>query len=113
MSSNGYMPRDLETLVKRSIHEMAVRRLKSLNPIAKDLNQLDFEAALKGISINRRLLFVDFTPRSAAKKDQKISVNWENIGGYIEAKKALRQTLEWPTRYASLFASCPIRCQSG
>lgn len=33
--------------------------------------------------------------------------------GLIEPRRILRETLEWPTKYAQIFASCPLRLRSG
>ena len=46
MASNGFLPRDLEVLVRRAIHEMAIRLLDSESQ--NNLMQCDFEAAFKG-----------------------------------------------------------------
>ena len=47
MASNGYLPRDLEVLVQRAIHAMAIRLLESES--APNVMQCDFDSALKGI----------------------------------------------------------------
>ena len=47
MASNGYLPRDLEVLVQRAIHEMAIRLLESES--APNVMQCDFDSALKGM----------------------------------------------------------------
>ena len=46
-------------------------------------------------------------------KLQKSSINWSDIGGLKEAKNVLLETLEWPTKYAPIFANCPLRLRSG
>ena len=46
-------------------------------------------------------------------KLQKSSINWSDIGGLKEAKNILLETLEWPTKYAPIFANCPLRLRSG
>lgn len=33
--------------------------------------------------------------------------------GLHEPRRILRETLEWPTKYAQIFASCPLRLRSG
>lgn len=33
--------------------------------------------------------------------------------GLRKTKEVLRETLEWPTRYAAIFAKCPLRLRSG
>ena len=46
MKTNGYLPRDLDVLVRRAIHEMAFRILESGSD--PHILQCDFDAALKG-----------------------------------------------------------------
>ena len=46
-------------------------------------------------------------------KLQKSSINWSDMGGLKEAKNILLETLEWPTKYAPIFANCPLRLRSG
>ncbi|CAN3366716.1 peroxisomal ATPase Pex1p [Diutina catenulata] len=46
-------------------------------------------------------------------KLQKSGTNWSDIGGLTEAKNVLLETLEWPTKYAPIFSSCPLRLRSG
>lgn len=36
-----------------------------------------------------------------------------SLKGLRETKKVLRETLEWPTKYAAIFAKCPLRLRSG
>ncbi len=60
---------------------------------------------------------------------QKSEVKWSDIGGQSvqwsvkgyaddgiglsEPRRVLRETLEWPTKYSQIFASCPLRLRSG
>lgn len=44
---------------------------------------------------------------------QKSDVRWADIGGLHDARQILRETLEWPTKYARIFAKCPLRLRSG
>lgn len=46
-------------------------------------------------------------------KLQKSDVQWSDIGGLKEVRSVLRETLEFPTKYASVFANCPLRLRSG
>jgi hypothetical protein len=46
-------------------------------------------------------------------KLEKSSVAWSDIGGLVETRQVLRETLEWPTKYAAIFAGCPLRLRSG
>ncbi|KAI3406446.2 PEX1 [Candida oxycetoniae] len=55
-----------------------------------------------------------YTPSSLrGVKLQKSGTSWSDIGGLTDAKKILLETLEWPTKYAPIFANCPLRLRSG
>jgi peroxin-1 len=80
----------------------------------------------------------EFVPLSLRDvKLQKSEVEWGDVGGlsliiYSRAfrlkrvcdtgkpylglhntRRILRETLEWPTKYGAIFASCPLRLRSG
>ncbi|KAF0467794.1 AAA-domain-containing protein [Gigaspora margarita] len=100
----GYLAADLKTLVERTIHEGAVRNLQNnVNEVDFLLIQDDFRKAQKG--------FVPFSLRGV--KLHTSNVSWTDIGGLEETRKVLLETLEWPTKYASIFANCPLRLRSG
>ncbi|PWN50524.1 AAA-domain-containing protein [Violaceomyces palustris] len=120
-STEGYLPADLRDLVERAVHQSAVRAtLQSAEDTPKG-------AATESGSIsgsgNQKLLLTmtdftkaqeGFTPLSL--RDVKLetsSVAWSDIGGLVETRRVLRETLEWPTKYAAIFASCPLRLRSG
>ncbi|KAG0223855.1 Peroxisome biosynthesis protein pex1 [Actinomortierella wolfii] len=46
-------------------------------------------------------------------KLQSSATSWADIGGLTETRKTLLETLEWPTKYASIFSQCPLRLRSG
>ncbi|KAK4057620.1 Peroxisome biosynthesis protein pex1 [Microbotryomycetes sp. JL221] len=98
--TEGYLPADLRDLVERAIHQAAIRGTSSA---ALDLQHEDFVAAQAG--------FVPLSLRDV--KLQKSEVQWADIGGLHETRQTLRETLEWPTKYGAIFASCPLRLRSG
>ncbi|KAL4070159.1 P-loop containing nucleoside triphosphate hydrolase protein [Scleroderma yunnanense] len=103
--TEGYAPIDLQTLMKRSLHRAASRAFEAHGPNASQvtLSMEDFSKAQ-----------VDFVPY--ALKDvplQKSDVEWTDIGGLKDAKRILRETMEWPTKYAPLFKQSPLRLRSG
>lgn len=56
----------------------------------------------------------DFTPLSLRDvKLQKSDIEWSDIGGLHYVRKILRETLEWPTKYAAIFAKSSLRLRSG
>ncbi|KAF8252818.1 AAA-domain-containing protein [Wilcoxina mikolae CBS 423.85] len=104
--TEGYMPGDLALLVDRARHEAVVRMVDSSD--SSTVNSLvlgpdDFDAALAG--------FVPAGLRGV--KLQTSGAAWKDIGGLKETRKILLETLEWPTKYAPIFASCPLRLRSG
>ncbi|CAG8441846.1 9508_t:CDS:10, partial [Acaulospora colombiana] len=100
----GYLAADLKVLVERAIHEGAIRQLQgNVDGSEFLLTQEDFHHARKG--------FVPFSLRDV--KLHTSDVNWTDIGGLDETRKVLLETLEWPTKYASIFANCPLRLRSG
>ncbi|KAI9012001.1 P-loop containing nucleoside triphosphate hydrolase protein [Phycomyces nitens] len=107
--TEGYLAADLKALVERTVHESAVRNIRSYdptNPTATEkieLTQQDFVTARQG-----------FVPSSLrGVKLQSSTVQWTDIGGLHETRKALLETLEWPTKYAAVFSQCPLRLRSG
>lgn len=101
-TTEGYNPGDLWTLVERAHHQSILRSLSGENTNSGILQE-DFDRAME-----------DFTPSSLrGVKLQNSSVSWNDIGGLREAKSIILETLEWPTKYAPIFANCPLRLRSG
>lgn len=133
--TEGYLPADLRDLVERATHQAAIRSaeqgreatraLPAVNGLAEDAKQ---HGAANGIVSSSAeagealSITMDdftqaqdgFTPLSLRDvKLEKSSVAWSDIGGLVETRRVLRETLEWPTKYAAIFASCPLRLRSG
>lgn len=100
--TEGYSLQDLQDLADRALHNAAIRTAK--DPEAKIHVQMsDFDSAQDG-----------YTPLSLRDvKLQKSDVEWADIGGLHATRQVLRETLEWPTKYAAIFAKCPLRLRSG
>ncbi|KAJ7690688.1 P-loop containing nucleoside triphosphate hydrolase protein [Mycena rosella] len=99
--TEGYSATDLQDLVARAVHQVAVRSSDGSKPPL--LASTDFDAAQ-----------VDFIPLSLRDvKLQKSEVSWADIGGLRETRRVLRETLEWPTKYGPIFAQSPLRLRSG
>ncbi|KAL8404890.1 hypothetical protein RB594_009685 [Gaeumannomyces avenae] len=108
--TDGYMPGDLVLLVARARNAALARSIAE----SPDDDQLglfggvplgmeDFEEALKG-----------FTPASLHNVTlQSSSTKFDSIGGLVETRRVLLETLQYPTRYAPIFAQCPLRLRSG
>ncbi|KAI5828762.1 AAA-domain-containing protein [Schizophyllum commune Tattone D] len=100
MQTEGYLATDLQDLVARAVHQAAMRSKDKEDTI---LTSADFEEAHKG-----------FTPLSLRDvKLEKSETAWADIGGLGDTKRILRETLEWPTKYGSIFAQSPLRLRSG
>ncbi|KAI1381973.1 AAA-domain-containing protein [Hypoxylon crocopeplum] len=105
--TDGYMPGDLILLVSRARNEALIRSV-SEEPSEEllDIIQLgrgDFDKALKG-----------FTPASLRNVPlQTSTTTFDSIGGLKETRQILLETLQYPTKYAPIFAQCPLRLRSG
>ncbi|KAK7747748.1 Peroxisome biosynthesis protein pex1 [Diatrype stigma] len=105
--TDGYMPGDLLLLVSRARNEALIRSVSETS-LQKDLDivqlsRLDFDNALKG-----------FTPASLRNVSlQTSTTKFDSIGGLQETRRILLETLQYPTKYAPIFAQCPLRLRSG
>ncbi|RSM13479.1 hypothetical protein CDV31_005899 [Fusarium ambrosium] len=104
-STDGYMPGDISVLVSRARNEAIIRAIaespNSTGPV--HFARTDFDKALKG-----------FTPASLRNVTlQSSSTSFKSIGGLQETRQVLLETLQYPTKYAPIFAQCPLRLRSG
>lgn len=105
--TDGYMPGDLILLVSRARSEALIRSVQNIADSGIETNvqigKEDFQRALKG-----------FTPASLRNVTlQSSTVTFDSIGGLHETRKILLETLQYPTKYAPIFAQCPLRLRSG
>ncbi|PHH78292.1 hypothetical protein CDD80_7100 [Ophiocordyceps camponoti-rufipedis] len=106
-STDGYMAGDLEVLVSRARNEALIRSISDQPSSGRKqpirLGRQDFEKARKG-----------FTPASLRNVPlQSSTTTFDSIGGLHETRRMLLETLEYPTKYAPIFAQCPLRLRSG
>lgn len=95
--TEGYQPGDLWVLGERVISALAVDSDEMV------VSTGSFKAAAS-----------DYTPASLrGVKLEKGNATWSEIGGLEEVKRVILETLEWPTKYAPIFANCPLRLRSG
>ncbi|KAK6908369.1 hypothetical protein I203_102370 [Kwoniella mangroviensis CBS 8507] len=99
--TEGYSISDLVDLVGNAVQQSIVRSIKSGDK--PELTMEDFTLAQEA--------FIPLNLRGVAL--QKSDVKWSDIGGLHEPRRLLRETLEWPTKYAQIFANCPLRLRSG
>lgn len=104
--TDGYMPGDLMLLISRARNEALSRSVgesSSLDVTTIHLTRADFDKALKG-----------FTPASLRNVTlQSSTTTFSSIGGLRETRRVLLETLQYPTKYAPIFAQCPLRLRSG
>ncbi|WWC70586.1 uncharacterized protein I206_104537 [Kwoniella pini CBS 10737] len=99
--TEGYSISDLADLLGNAAQQSIIRSIK-YGEIFR-LTMEDFVLAQEA-----------FTPLSLRGVSlQKSEVKWSDIGGLHEPRRMLRETLEWPTKYAQIFANCPLRLRSG
>ncbi|CVK89458.1 probable peroxin-1 [Fusarium mangiferae] len=104
-STDGYMPGDINVLVSRARNGAIIRAIAESpdSTGAIHLARADFDKALKG-----------FTPASLRNVSlQSSSTSFKSIGGLQETRQVLLETLQYPTKYAPIFAQCPLRLRSG
>jgi peroxin-1 len=103
--TDGFMPGDLVLLVARARNEALIRSVTESSDESKAVNlgSTDFDNAIKG-----------FTPASLRNVTLTSSTTtFSAIGGLQETRKMLLETLQYPTKYAPIFAQCPLRLRSG
>ncbi|KKA29430.1 hypothetical protein TD95_002684 [Thielaviopsis punctulata] len=105
--TDGYMPVDLSMLVSRARSEAMFRAISASDDDDDGsllrLTRADFDKALQG-----------FTPATLRNVPlQKSTTTFASIGGLTETRQMLLETLQYPTKYAPIFAKCPLRLRSG
>lgn len=103
--TDGYMPGDLVLLVARARNEALIRSVQDTSATSTTitLGKDDFERALDG-----------FTPASLRNVTLTTSsTTFSSIGGLHSTRQTLLETLQYPTKYAPIFAQCPLRLRSG
>ncbi|KAL1847436.1 Peroxisome biosynthesis protein pex1 [Paecilomyces lecythidis] len=103
--TDGYMPGDLVLLVARARNEALIRSVQDTEATSTGitLGTEDFERALKG-----------FTPASLRNVTlTSSSTTFAAVGGLNQTRQTLLETLQYPTKYAPIFAQCPLRLRSG
>lgn len=100
--TEGYSSSDLNDFVTGASQQAMIRCARD-GTESDHLTMDDFVAAQEA--------FTPFNLRGVSL--QKSDVHWADIGGLHDARSILRETLEWPTKYAPIFAKCPLRLRSG
>ncbi|EHK40899.1 hypothetical protein TRIATDRAFT_227068 [Trichoderma atroviride IMI 206040] len=104
--TDGYLPGDLTVFISRARNEAIIRSISAAPDDtigAVHLGRQDFDKALKG-----------FTPASLRNVSlQSSTTTFKSIGGLMETRQVLLETLQYPTKYAPIFSQCPLRLRSG
>ncbi|KAK1009711.1 Peroxisome biosynthesis protein pex1 [Friedmanniomyces endolithicus] len=101
--TDGYMPGDLDLLVSRARTEAVILASTTTTTTPVTLTATSFTSAL-----------ANFTPASLRTITLHHSTQtFSSIGGLHATRATLLETLQYPTTYAPLFLSCPLRLRSG
>ncbi|RKP24914.1 P-loop containing nucleoside triphosphate hydrolase protein, partial [Syncephalis pseudoplumigaleata] len=110
--TEGYVAADLATLLDQAMQQAMIRSLtRKDTPLVDGVDA----AVLQLTTADFATAMAHYTPSSlrGVKLAASSSVAWSDIGGLHEARNMLLETLEWPTKYARIFAHCPLRLRSG
>jgi len=132
--TEGYLAADLKAFLERTVHEGAVRNIAAQVESHNVNTTVSVKAVSNGVGSEASAPIDDasgeqefsltqadflkaqegFVPSSLrGVKLQSSATSWLDIGGLNETRKILLETLEWPTKYASIFSQCPLRLRSG
>ncbi|TIB39726.1 hypothetical protein E3P86_00998 [Wallemia ichthyophaga] len=101
----GYLPVDVTSVLERAVHHASLTHDEDGPSSTLQLHVAThhFEAAL-----------AQYRPQALRGVNlQQSSVKWGDIGGMRHVKGMIRETLEWPTKYALLFDRSPLRLRAG
>ena len=114
IKAEGYYPFDLIMLAERAIHTSLMRSFSNLS-LDKDYNLLNFKEKSLNLThqdfLNALKDYKPFAMRGI--KSTKTDVRWSTIGGLTYAKKVLKETLELPIQFSSLYQRSPQQLASG
>lgn len=133
--TEGYLAADLEDLISRAIHQVAmnsardpeleVRPSSTHDVLLSDRSSSEL-LGLWSIQSSAAGFRARITPRCQITHFGRgmerhwrcassvfVSSDAQRTLGLRETKRVLRETLEWPTKYAQIFAQSPLRLRSG
>ncbi|XP_070537821.1 peroxisomal ATPase PEX1-like [Ptychodera flava] len=114
LKTEGFVARDIVTVVERAIHTASGRKLYSNRcDVAMETEDESEEILLTNMDFTVAL--ENFTPLSLLNVPLHSpgKLGWQDVGGLTEVKNILVETLELPAKYPGLFNSCPLRLRSG
>ncbi|GAB2284824.1 hypothetical protein Dimus_019277 [Dionaea muscipula] len=106
---DGYDAYDLAILVDRTIHAAVTRFLPphSASRIQGNASLIldDFSQAMHE--------FVPVSMRDITKSAPEGGRSgWEDVGGLLDVRNAIKEMIELPSKFADVFAKCPLRLRS-
>ena len=111
--THGFVGADLESLAKEAAMN-ALRRIRPELDLESDeidaetleamrVTETDFKQALKGVTPSAmREVFVEVP-----------DVTWEDVGGLMDTKERLRETIQWPLEYPQVFEQMDMEAARG
>ena len=101
--THGFVGADMEALAR----EAAMTALRKILPkIDFEMSEIPYET-LKNLEVtmdNFRDAMKEVEPSAIREVFVEVpDVKWKDIGGYDEIKEALKETIEWPLKYADLY----------
>ena len=117
--TEGYMPGDLQLLVKRARLISSLERVKeNSRKIESSNNYSALDYLTKGSVLPQQEHFDEAMEeyKPAALKSVKLftsDVEWSDVGGLDKVRHTLKDTLQLPTLFAPLFSRAPIKLPSG
>ncbi len=112
-NTHGFVGADIEQLTKEAAMN-ALRRIRPELDLEEDeidaetleklqVTEKDFRQAMKGIEPSAlREVFVEVP-----------NITWEDVGGLEDTKERLRETIQWPLEYPSVFKQMDMEAAKG
>ncbi|KAJ3216016.1 Peroxisome biosynthesis protein pex1 [Dinochytrium kinnereticum] len=108
-STEGYSPNDLKSLMERAVH---ISTLKAIKDASSDDKPDEIKLPIDQGHLDKAMKEY-VPPNLRGLKAVEAGIGWGDIGGLYSAKSILKETLEYPTKYAEIFKTCPLRLRSG
>jgi transitional endoplasmic reticulum ATPase len=111
--THGFVGADLQALCR----EAAMTTIRGVMPeidFASDQIPYDVLLALRVTMENFESALAEIEPSAVREVFVEVpDIKWENVGGLDAVKGELREAVEWPLKYAELFARAAIRPAKG
>lgn len=104
-AAEGFNVADLRTLTDRALHHYLTRMIDTtaMNAEQTWLRHNDYVEAMEG-----------YTPASLRGANlAKSDVKWADVGGLVQIREVLKETLELPMLFAPLYERSPVKLASG